>query len=165
MKLTAVREQREEIYDSDNGLTVQQTAELTGMSEHNLRYYEKIDLISPVNRQTSSKHRRYTSEDIAKIETLACLRAVGMPIEQMRSYFELAKKGKTAAPELKAMLETQKSLLHERMRLMQKNLDYVEYKIDFWNAFESGGEEKAMEVAREFHQSVKSKELRICEVE
>lgn len=155
MALTAVKEQSGEIHISDSGLTVQETAELTGMSEHNLRYYEKIGLISPVSRQSSSKHRRYRSEDIAKIETLACLRAVGMPIEQMRNYFELAKKGKDAAGELKAMLETQKTVLEERIAQMQKNLDYVDYKITFWSEIEDGNEANARKIAEDFHRKLR----------
>src|SRR5215204_6092968 len=125
MPNTAAREQATGEENRTGGLTIQQAAELTGLSEHTLRYYEKINLIAPVNRQSSSKHRRYTSADISKIETLACLRAVGMPIDQMRRYFELVPDGRRAAPELKAMLETQRLALEELMRQMQSNLDYV----------------------------------------
>jgi hypothetical protein len=57
--------------------TVQQAAALTGLSEHTLRYYEKIGLIQPVPRQQSSGHRRYRASDMIKLETLACLRAAG----------------------------------------------------------------------------------------
>src|SRR5690242_13715566 len=80
--------------------TVQQAAALSGLSEHTLRYYERIGLIQPVSRQESSGHRRYSSVDLAKLETLACLRASGMPIEQMRRYFELRSEGVYAAAEL-----------------------------------------------------------------
>src|SRR3954470_20634531 len=69
--------------------TVQQAAALAGLSEHTLRYYEKIGLIKPVQRQQSSHHRRYSPADLTKLETLACLRAAGMPIDQMRLYFDL----------------------------------------------------------------------------
>ena len=33
--------------------TIQQAAALTGLSEHTLRYYERISLITPVRRQES----------------------------------------------------------------------------------------------------------------
>ena len=49
--------------------TVQQAAALTGLSEHTLRYYERIGLIQPVARQESSGHRRYGPADLAKLET------------------------------------------------------------------------------------------------
>src|SRR5262249_48088151 len=84
--------------------TVQQAAALTGLSEHTLRYYERIGLSQPGARQPSSGHRRYAAGDLAKLETLACLRAAGMPIDQMRRYFELRAEGADAAGELQALL-------------------------------------------------------------
>src|SRR3954452_21236581 len=99
--------------------TVQQAAALTGLSEHTLRYYERIGLIQPVARQTSSGHRRYAAADLAKLETLACLRAAGMPIDQMRRYFELRAEGTNAAPELQALLGTHLEELQRRQAVPQ----------------------------------------------
>ena len=62
---------------SRDGLTVQETAERTGLSEHTLRYYERAGLLRGVRRDDSSGHRRYSPEDVARISTLACLRATG----------------------------------------------------------------------------------------
>jgi MerR HTH family regulatory protein len=59
----------------EEAFTVQQAAQLTGLSEHTLRYYERVGLLPPVRRQNSSRHRRYSVADISIIETLACLRA------------------------------------------------------------------------------------------
>src|SRR5690348_17543161 len=84
--------------------TVQQAAARTGWSEHTLRYYERIGLIQPVARQESSGHRRYSPADLATLETLACLRATGMPIDQMRRYFDLRSRGAEAAAAQRALL-------------------------------------------------------------
>ena len=78
---------------SGDGLTVQETAERTGLSEHTLRYYERAGLLTAVRRDGSSGHRRYSADDVARISTLACLRATGMPLDQMRRYFTLAAEG------------------------------------------------------------------------
>jgi DNA-binding transcriptional MerR regulator len=45
-------------------LTIQQVAEITQLSGHTLRYYERIGLLSPVNRAANG-HRRYSNLDIA----------------------------------------------------------------------------------------------------
>lgn len=73
--------------------SIQQAAELTGMSEHTLRYYERIGLLRAVRRDQSSGHRRYSADDISRMESMACLRATGMSIDQMRRYVELAPLG------------------------------------------------------------------------
>ncbi|MEV0379487.1 MerR family DNA-binding transcriptional regulator [Nonomuraea sp. NPDC050643] len=39
-------------------LTIQDVSRLSGLSEPTLRYYEKIGLIDPVDRNESSGHRR-----------------------------------------------------------------------------------------------------------
>src|SRR4051812_35620446 len=81
----------------EEAFTVQQAAQLTGLSEHTLRYYERVGLLPPVRREDSSRHRRYSAEDISIIESLACLRAAGLPLEQMRRYIGLMPQGRGAA--------------------------------------------------------------------
>ena len=130
-------------------LTVQETAARTGLSEHTLRYYERAGLITAVRRDGSSGHRRYSADDVARGRTLACLRAAGLPLEQMRRYFALAARGPGAAPALRALLEQQEGALAERMESMQRHLDYVRRKIDYWKALEAGREDVARRIADE----------------
>jgi MerR family transcriptional regulator, aldehyde-responsive regulator len=132
-----------------DGLTVQETAERTGLSEHTLRYYERAGLLSAIRRDGSSGHRRYSADDVARISTLACLRATGMPLDQMRRYFTLAARGRDAARELRALLQEQEDALEERMRGMQRHLDYVRRKIDYWKALEAGHDAAARRIADE----------------
>ena len=134
---------------SRDGLTVQETAERTGLSEHTLRYYERAGLLTAVRRDGSSGHRRYSADDVARISTLACLRATGMPLDQMRRYFTLAARGRSAAHELRALLEEQEGALEERMQAMQRHLDYVHRKIDYWRALEAGKDAVARRIADE----------------
>ncbi len=129
--------------------TVQQAAALSGLSEHTLRYYERIGLIQPVLRQRTSGHRRYSSADLTKLETLACLRATGMPIEQMRRYFALRSHGADAAAEQQALLAEHLHELHRRMAALQQHIQYVERKIDYWSAVEAQDDPAAARIARE----------------
>jgi MerR family transcriptional regulator, aldehyde-responsive regulator len=135
----------------NEGYTVQQTAELTGLSEHTLRYYERVGLIDAVERQHSSKHRRYSANDLAKLQTLACLRAAGMPLDQMRRYFKLMAKGEESAPQLQELLKEQRAALQKKMEQMNRTLDYVEHKIAYWKAIEEDDREKSEAILRELH--------------
>jgi DNA-binding transcriptional MerR regulator len=136
--------------------TVQQAATLTGLSEHTLRYYERIGLIQPVQRQESSGHRRYSPTDLAKLETLACLRATGMPIEQMRRYFELRSRGADAAAAQQALLAAHLQELQRRMAALQAHIAYVEHKIAYWCAVEAHDEPEAARIARETQELVRA---------
>ena len=59
-------------------LTIQDVSRRSGLSEPTLRYYEEIGLIGPVDRDASSGHRRYRTEDLDVLQALACMRALGV---------------------------------------------------------------------------------------
>jgi MerR family transcriptional regulator, copper efflux regulator len=62
-------------------LTIQDVSRRSGLSEPTLRYYEEVGLIGPIDRDPSSRHRRYREEDLDTLQALACLRAMGVGIE------------------------------------------------------------------------------------
>lgn len=62
----------------DDGLTIQQVAQRTGLSHHTLRYYERLGLLISVHRLPNGQ-RRYDEGDLRWIELLKCLRAVAVP--------------------------------------------------------------------------------------
>jgi DNA-binding transcriptional MerR regulator len=111
---------------------------MTGLSEHTLRYYERARLLGSVRRERSSRHRRYSAEDIARLRTLACLRAAGLPLDRMRRYFVLAARGSAAAPEQQALLIEQRGVLQERLRELQAHVRYIDDKIAYWQAVAAG---------------------------
>jgi MerR family transcriptional regulator, copper efflux regulator len=77
--------------------TIQDVSRRSGLSEPTLRYYEEVGLIGPVGRDVSSGHRRYSGEDVDTLQMLACLRAMGMGIEDMRTYQASRARGRAAA--------------------------------------------------------------------
>jgi DNA-binding transcriptional MerR regulator len=54
-------------------LTIQEVAQATGLTPHTLRYYERIGLIHPINREENTR-RRYTADDVGWIDFLLKLR-------------------------------------------------------------------------------------------
>ena len=127
--------------------TLQEVVQRSGLSEHTLRYYERIGLLDRVKRDSSSGHRRYSVEDIQNIETLACLRTTGMSIEDMRTYFALLKDGKAAADQQLALFEAQKHALEQELAQKHKHLRYLEQKVAFWKAVQSGDDAQVREIA------------------
>ena len=67
-------------------LSIQDVSRRSGLSEPTLRYYEDVGLVGPIGRDPSSRHRRYREEDLDTLQALACLRAMGVEIEDMRTY-------------------------------------------------------------------------------
>ena len=85
-------------------LTNQDASRRSGLSEPTLRYYEEVGLIGPVARDPSSRHRRYREEDLDTLQALACLRAMGVGIEDMRTYQANRVRGREAAGEQRDLL-------------------------------------------------------------
>jgi MerR family transcriptional regulator, aldehyde-responsive regulator len=127
--------------------TIGEATELSGLSEHTLRYYERAGLLEPIRRQTSSRHRRYSADDVARLRTLACLRAAGMPLAQMRRYFELLAHGAAAAPLQLELLVAQREVLQARRRELDDHVRYLDGKVAYWQAVQSGDRASAAQIA------------------
>lgn len=96
----------------------------TGVTAHTLRYYERVELIRPVARN-SGNQRRYSAADVEWVTFLLRLRETGMPIAQMREYATLRELGPvTTEPRLR-LLEVHQAALREqiaRLRAHEKAL-------------------------------------------
>src|SRR5690349_9853542 len=85
-------------------LTISAAADAAGVSAHTLRYYERAGLLDPVGR-AGSGHRRYREEDLTRIVFITRLRSTGMPIREIRRYFELVRAGADTEPDRQALLQ------------------------------------------------------------
>lgn len=130
-------------------LTIAQAAALTRLPESTLRYWERIGLVRPVHRDTSSRHRRYTDDDIQTLSTLANLRAVGMTVADMRRYLAGQRRGDEAAGEQKELFAAHAARLAEEMEALDLRRRYLELKVQYWAAREIGDLDKAAVVAEE----------------
>jgi DNA-binding transcriptional MerR regulator len=120
--------------------TVQEAAIRTGLSEHTLRYYERVHLIPRVHRDTSSKHRRYTQDDLRGIEFLKRMRATGMPICEMQRYVRLYLKGEETLPERLTMLEAHQQRVRDQIAELQAHLAVIDFKIENYKQLETNRE-------------------------
>jgi len=114
-------------------LTIQQVAEATGLSEHTLRYYERIGLIHDIDRANNG-HRRYSHDDIGWIDFLTKLRATGMSIQQMRQYATYQREGDVTLPERVEMLKALRAQVEAHMEELYEHLKVLNYKIEAYSA-------------------------------
>lgn len=119
-------------------LTIQQTARQTGLSEPTLRYYEDVGLIGPVARDESSGHRRYRESDVDALQALACLRAMGVGIEDMRVYQANRRRGREAAGEQRDLLLRHAERVELEIAALHVHLEYLRRKSALWDARDRG---------------------------
>jgi MerR family copper efflux transcriptional regulator len=119
-------------------LTIQNMSRRSGLSEPTLRYYEQVGLIGPVPRDGSSGHRRYREEDLDTLQALACLRAMGVGIEDMRTYQANRARGREAAGEQRDLLLSHAERIEAQIATLRTHLDYLRLKAALWDARERG---------------------------
>jgi DNA-binding transcriptional MerR regulator len=108
--------------------TIQDAAAETGVSRDTLRYYERIGILPGISRSKSG-HRRFSDDDMGWIKLVQCLRATGMPIEDLHAYAELAQQGDATAPERLRILKEHRRRIKEDMAELATALELVERKI------------------------------------
>src|ERR1700753_2734609 len=115
-------------------MTIAEAAAQCGLPESTLRYWDRIGLVNRVQRDASSGHRRYRPEDVATLETLGNLRAVGLSIEDMRAYLARARRGDEAAGEQRALFEAHARRLADEVAALELRRRYLELKVRYWGA-------------------------------
>jgi DNA-binding transcriptional MerR regulator len=112
-------------------MKIAEVSERYGMSSDTLRYYERIGLIQPVNRNESGI-RDYNEIDLKRVEFIKCMRSAGLPIEVLIEYVGLVQLGDGTIEARKDILIEQRELLAARMKEMQKTLDILDHKIEVY---------------------------------
>src|ERR1700720_876951 len=115
-------------------LTIQDVSRRSGLSEPTLRYYEQVGLIGPIERDESSGHRRYREDDVDTLQALACLRAMGVGIEDMRTYQANRALGHSRAGEQRDLLLRHAERVKAEIKTLRIHLDYLRAKAALWDA-------------------------------
>ncbi|MET3565532.1 DNA-binding transcriptional MerR regulator [Leifsonia sp. 563] len=115
-------------------LTIQDVSRQSGLSEPTLRYYEEVGLLGPIARDERSGHRRYAEGDLDAAQVLACLRAMGVGIEDMRTYQANRRRGREAAAEQRDILLRHADRVEEQIATLRVHLDYLRVKAALWDA-------------------------------
>ena len=126
-------------------MTIQEVSRRSGLSEPTLRYYEEVGLVGPVDRDERSGHRRYGEADLDVLQALACLRALGMGIEDMRTYQANRVRARRSQPsrgqQSRAVAAEQRDLLLRHadrlaaeIAALHTRLDYLREKSALWDA-------------------------------
>ena len=96
-----------------------------------LRYYERIGLIPPVNRNKSGI-RDYSEIDLKRVEFIKCMRSAGLPIDVLVEYVGLVQQGDQTIEARKEILKEQRAQLSAKIEEMQRTLDLLNYKIEVY---------------------------------
>ena len=122
-------------------MTIKEAAERCGESEHTIRYYCKEGLF-PFATRDENGVRHFTEQDMEGINIVLCLRDTGMPLKEIRHYMDLCREGISTLPDRLKIIQTQEKRAEEEMTRMQKRMEHLKEKEQFYkHALETGVED------------------------
>jgi DNA-binding transcriptional MerR regulator len=113
--------------DLPEELTIAEAAEITGLTAHTLRYYERIGLVR-VGRDGAG-YRSYDRKAMGRIVFVSKLRVSGMPIGTISHYLDLVEQGEHTAPQRLALMQEHRAKIQQQLRDLQLALAVTDYKI------------------------------------
>ena len=107
--------------------TIQQASLLVEIPASSIRYYEKIDLIPPIKRNTQD-HRIFDDQDIELLKLIKCFRNLGMSIEDIRENISTLNLEQEEI-NTQAILIQHKKKLEEQIEVLNSYIHEIEGKI------------------------------------
>ncbi|WP_165368104.1 MerR family transcriptional regulator [Phytoactinopolyspora endophytica] len=108
-------------------LSISAVAELTGVSAHALRYYERIGLLS-VKRDHAGR-RLYAPQDVQRVVFITRLRHTDMPIRDIQRYFTLVQAGPATESERLELLVRHRESVQAQLANLHTALEAIDFKI------------------------------------
>ena len=115
-------------------MNIKKVSEQLGISSDTIRYYERIGLVPPINRDKNGV-RNFTDIDIQRLDFIKCMRYAGLSIESLHEYMHLySLNDDHTIPARKKILEEEAEKLDERIANLQETRAYLQHKIDIYES-------------------------------
>ncbi|OLT22007.1 hypothetical protein BJF78_33500 [Pseudonocardia sp. CNS-139] len=104
--------------------SIQDAARLTGVTQHTLRWYDRIGLVPGLERSSTGR-RQFTPDHLRWVVLLRTLRATGMPVAKLRELTEYHQKGgvepvREVIRGHRAQIVTVMGLLHNSLTVLEE---------------------------------------------
>lgn len=116
--------------------TMKQVAQMSGLSEHTLRYYTDQNLI-PCQRDGANR-RVFDDESLNWLQGVKCLRGCGVSIGDIKLYCDMCREGDGALQKRYEFMLQQRELAFQRLKEAQEVADYMEHKVAHYEDIMAG---------------------------
>lgn len=126
-------------------LKIKEVTKLTGLSIDTIRYYERIGIVMPINRNANGI-RDFTQRNVMQLLFAKRMRDAGLSIEALKDYIDLLiEDDDQTIPARKALLNEQADKLASKINHLQETLDYLRQKIDRYETHMRDSEKQFIE--------------------
>lgn len=113
-------------------MTIGEVSKIYNIPTDTLRYYEKVGLIGPVNKNKSGI-RDYDEVTVSQVEFVKCMRCANIPIEALKRYIQLYKDGDKTINERREILLEQRDNINIKLEELQRAKERLDYKIELYD--------------------------------
>ncbi len=113
-------------------------SKMLDISISTLRYYDQKGLLPLVNR-TSGNIRVFDDTDVECLKMIECLKNTGMPLKDIKQFFEWCEEGDSTIDQRYELFIHQKKKTEKQISLLQNALDRINYKCEFYRISKENG--------------------------
>lgn len=113
-------------------MNIKKVSETLGLTIDTIRYYERIGIIPPVQRDKNG-YRDYQTKDLNWLFIAKYLRNAGLSIESLIDFTQLEQTDADTTAAKKAILQEQLDKLNEKLAEIEKTRDLLKYKLDTYD--------------------------------
>lgn len=118
--------------------TIGEVSKMFEISISKLRYYDNEGLFPLVNR-TSGNVRVFDETDIECLKMIECLKTTGMPLKDIKQFFEWCEIGDSTINQRYTLFMELKEKTEGQIVRLQNALDRVKYKCEFYRIAKKEG--------------------------
>ncbi|GIQ69313.1 MerR family transcriptional regulator [Xylanibacillus composti] len=118
--------------------TVKEAAQITGLTEHAVRFYTDKGLVPSVQRNENNI-RLFDAESINWLYGVKCLKQSGMPIEAIKMYVDLCLKGDSTIPQRNEIMMKHKEAALVQLEEAKQRVAHLEEKTALYQAMMEHG--------------------------
>lgn len=104
-----------------------------------IRYYDKEGILAL--HRTEKGARYFTESDMEQLEMVCCLKSTGMPVKEIKKYFDLCALGEGTLEKRREIFVSHRDHILQEILQLQKNLTKIEGKIRRYDSFICGRDE------------------------
>ncbi|MNO34138.1 HTH-type transcriptional regulator AdhR [compost metagenome] len=113
--------------------TVKEAAQITGLTEHAIRFYTDKGLVPSLQRNQNNI-RMFDEESINWLHGIKCLKQSGMPIEGIKTYVDLCLEGDSTISQRFALMMEHKEAAIAKLEEAKRHIAHLEEKTVLYQA-------------------------------
>ena len=113
--------------------TIKEASELTGVSVHTLRYYDKQGLFPDMER-TDARYRMFSDNELEEIRLIHCFKIAGLQIKEIKEYMDMVREGNSTLSKRLDYMKAQYGRIEDEIQKLERAKKMIRFKVAYYEA-------------------------------